>query len=143
MSNFETVSAITDNILGILKATGINFTRKDFDDRKAVPASLMPLGAVFYTGERFESAHGQRPLYAEAEYNIRVLINGRDAEEIIRELQKWAHTVKEALTVDALNTGDLASTKLVCRVTVARVDSENRDDRSALSLRLLVRYREA
>ncbi len=142
MSNFETVRAITDNIHGILKTTGINFTRKAFDDREAVPASLLPLGAVFYSGERFESSYGQRPLYAEAEYNIRVIINGRDAEDLIRELQKWAHTVKEALTVDALNAGDLASTKLVSRVTVARVDSENRKDRSSLSLRTVVRYRE-
>ena len=142
MSNFDTVSVITDNIHGVLKTTGINFTQKVFDDLEAVPASLLPLGAVYYSGERFESAYGQRPLYAEAEYNIRVLVSGRDEVGLIRELQRWAHTVKEALTVDALNTGSLAVSKPVSRVTVARVDSENHRAVSSLGLRLAVRYRE-
>ena len=142
MSNFDTVNAITGNIHGILKTTGINFTQKVFDDREVVPASLLPLGEVYYAGERFESAYGQRPLYAEAEYNIRVLVSGRDPEDLVREIQRWAHTVKEALTVDALNTGPLAQAKPVSRVTVARADSENNRAVSSLSLRLVVRYRE-
>ncbi|MBI5586815.1 MAG: hypothetical protein HY889_00435 [Deltaproteobacteria bacterium] len=142
MSNFDTVRAITDNILGALKTIGINFTRKAFDDDKTVPASLLPLGVVFYAGERFENTCGQRPCYAEAEYNIKVIINARDPEDQVRELQKRAHSIRELLTVGALNVNELAATKLVSRVSVARIDSENHKDRSSLSLRVVVRYRE-
>lgn len=143
MSNLDTVMSITDNIRSALRALGINSVPRAFDDEKSVPASLLPMGSVFYTGERFESVQGQRPSYAEAEYNIKVLVALMSPQDLVPELQRWAHGIREALTVNALNTGGLSESKLVSRVSVTRVDSENRKDRSSLSLKALVRYREA
>lgn len=143
MSNFETVSAITDNIQSVLKSQGINFTRNAFDDRKAVPASVLPLGRIFYAGESFEHSHGQKPLYAEVEYSIRVLLAEKDPEAMVREQQRWAHRVRGALTVDALNTGELAASRYVSRVAVAGVEADNSRSTSSLVLRAVVRYRES
>ena len=142
MGNFDTVTAITDNIQRALEAEGINFSRAVYEDERTVPASLIPLGRIFYAGETFEYSHGQRPKYAEAEFAVRVILNERDPVDRVRSQQKWAHGIREALTVAALNTGDLSSTRLVSRVTTARVDAQTRGSTSAVVCRTLVRYRE-
>ncbi|MFQ5736736.1 MAG: hypothetical protein ACE5GY_07720 [Thermodesulfobacteriota bacterium] len=143
MSNFDTVRTITDNIEAVLKRLGIHFSRKAFDDRKATPSSLLPLGRIFYSSESFESSHGQRPVYAEVEYSIGVMLAEKDPWETIREQQRWAHAIRGALTVEALNTGELAASMYVSRVTIAGVDAKNDRNRSSLTLRAIVRYRES
>ncbi|MDP2689430.1 MAG: hypothetical protein Q8P48_04890 [Deltaproteobacteria bacterium] len=143
MSNFDTVSAITENIQAILNREGVFFSRKSFDDRKSIPASLFPLGRIFYAGESFEYSHGQKPLYAEVEYTIRVELSEKDPYEMMREQQRWAHCIRGALTVDALNTGELAASKHVSRVVVAGVEADNGRNASSLILRTIVRYRES
>lgn len=142
MSNYDTVRAITDNIQSVLAKEGIHFTKKAFDDEKAIPAGLLPLGRIFYTGEFFENGYGQRPLYAEAEFTIKVALAAGDPEDLVREQQKWAHKIRGALTVDALNAGDLAATRYVSRVTISRAVSENKKNVSHLACKTAVRYRE-
>lgn len=142
MSNFDTVSAITDNLQDALKKQGIHFSRSGFDDPGSVPAASLPLGRIFYSGERFEYAHGQRPMYAEAEYSVRVLLSEKDPADMMREQQRWTHRVREAMTIEALNTGALAASRPVSRVTVpaARVESDRHT--ASLVLQTVVRYRE-
>ena len=141
MGNFETVRAITDNIRDVLKAEGMHFPRTNQEDEKNIPASLIPLGAVSYTGEAFEYTHGQRPGYMEAGFAVKVLLNERDPVVMTRQQQTWIHRIREALTVDALNTGYLASNKLVSRVTTDSVDVEDKAGKAVLTCRLRVRYR--
>lgn len=142
MSNFATVSAITDNLQSVLKGQGIHFSKNAFDDPKSISAGSLPMGRIFYAGETFEYAHGQRPLYGEVEYSVRVLLSEKDPDEMMREQQRWTHTVREALTIDALNSGDLAASRPVSRVTVAGVRAENDRHTASLVLRTIVRYRE-
>ena len=142
MSNFDTVSAITDNLQEALKKQGIHFSKSGFDDPGSIPASLLPLGRIFYAGESFEYAHGQRPSYAEVEYSVRVLLAEKDPAEMMREQQRWTHRVRDAMTIDALNTGELAIGRPVSRVMVAGVSVVNDRHTASLVLRTVVRYRE-
>ena len=142
MSNFDTVSVITDNLQEALKKQGSHFSRSGFDDPRSIPASLLPLGRLFYTGENFEYAHGQRPMYGEIEYSVRVLLAEKDPADMMREQQKWTHRVRDAMTIEALNTGELAATRPVSKVMVAGVRADNDRHTASLVLRTVVRYRE-
>lgn len=142
MSNFDTIDAITDNLQGVLKKLGVNFARETFEDLNAIPASLLPHGQIFYEREDFEYAHGQKPEYANALFRLRVIIAGQDARLLIREQQKWVHLIREALTVNALNIGGLATSKLINMVSTENVEIENMTAKAALNYRVAVRYRE-
>jgi len=143
LGNYETVKAITDNIRTVLKAEGINFSHTPYDDGKNIPASLMPLGTVNYTGETFEYTHGQRPGYSEADFEIKVVVSERDQVVMTREQQRWVHAIRSVLTVDALNNGGLQDSLYVSRVVSRSVTVEKREYISTITYGLTVRYREA
>ncbi|VAW37808.1 hypothetical protein MNBD_DELTA02-729 [hydrothermal vent metagenome] len=145
MSNFDTVAAITDNIQGVLETLGIKFSQKAIEDTKDVPASLLPYGEIFYTGESFEETSGERPGYVEATFTLVVILRERFARDLIRAEQDWVHRIRGALGVDALNIGDLASSKLVSRVRSGSVGMDKGSGKSGLgilSYQVKVRYRE-
>lgn len=144
MSNYNTIQAITKNLEGVLSGLGIKFSPKTFDDAKSIPASLIPLGEIFYNGESFESIYGERPSYIEAEYNLRVTLSERDSVNMMRSQQKWVHLIRGGLTVNALNIGDLASSKLISRVKTEAADAANDNGNgiAVINYRVSVRYRE-
>lgn len=140
--NFATIKSITDNVRSVLQAQGIKFSRSTFEDEKNIPASLLPLGGIYYRGEDFQYTHGQRPGYAEADFLVKVVLQDRDSAGLIRSTQKWMHSVRDALTVNAINIGDLAVSKPASLVTVERVDVENKGDMAVLGFKVKIRYRE-
>ncbi|VAV82536.1 hypothetical protein MNBD_DELTA01-1632 [hydrothermal vent metagenome] len=145
MSNFDTIKAITENIQGVLEGLGIKFSQKAFEDSKDVPASLLPYGEVFYTGESFEETSGERPSYVEADFTLVVILRERFARDLVRAEQDWVHRIRGALGVDALNIGGLAVSKLVSRVTSGSVGMDKGSGKSGLgilSYQAKVRYRE-
>jgi hypothetical protein len=143
MTNFSTIKSITDNLQTVLKGLGINFTCEMLKDGQSVSVSLLPLGQIFYDSETFEYTHGEKPEYIEVAYNIRILLQERNATDTIREQQRWVHTIRDALTVSALNIGDLASSKLVSKVTTEDVSIDNTlDSITAVDYTVLIRYRE-
>lgn len=145
MSNFETVRSITDNIQSVMEGLGIKFSRKVFEDSKDIPASCLPYGEIFYTGESFEETSGERPSYAEADFTMVVIMREREARDLVRAEQDWVHRIRGALTVGALNVGELASSKLVSRLTSSNVGMDKGNGKSGLgilSYQAKVRYRE-
>lgn len=142
MGNADTVKAITDNIRSVLKSTGIHFSPNIYEDDKNVPASLIPYGRIFYLGEEFEYTHGQRAGYAEAGFTIRVLLKERDHGSMLSAQQMWVHKIRESLTVGSVNTGALAGSRCVTRVTARRVGVENGVYLSRLIYTIALRYRE-
>lgn len=144
MGNLETVKAVTDNLETVLRAQGVQFTRKTFEADNNIPASLLPLGEIRYQGEAFENTHGERMGYAEAEFSLRVVIAERDAVDMMRAQQKWAHSIRGALTVAALNIGALSASKLVSRVVAnsVEVDNSRTDGVAVLGYGVSIRYRE-
>ena len=141
--NFATIKSITDNVQDVLEGQGLKFSRSTFGDEKNIPASLLPFGEIYYTGEDFQYNHGQRSGYAQASFLLKVFLRDRDSAGLIRSTQKWAHSVREAVTVNAFNVGDLAASKLVSLVTVERVGVENKGDMAVLGFKVKVRYRES
>lgn len=142
MSNFDTISAITDNIETVLKNLGINFTREVYDNVDSVPASILPHGRIFYVSESFEYPYGQKPAYADAVFRATIILMNRDALGMIRDQQKWAHNIREAITVNALNVGSLSTTKYVSLASITSIDIDNTADKSALDITIQIRYRE-
>lgn len=143
MSNFDTIRAVTENMEEVLRKEGICFSLKTYEDERGAPASRLPLGRIHYAGESFQNAYGERPLYAEAEFVIKIVIGERDPADLIREQQRWAHKVRGALFAEALNINGLAASKYVNRVMIQRIDAENRKETSAIVCRASVRYRES
>ena len=142
MSNFDTAKAIIENIKEVLRAQGINFTEATFGDTDDIPASLIPYGRIFYEREIFEYTHGQKPLYAETEFRINVILRDTNQEVLIRDQQEWVHKIRDSVTINALNINDLASSLLVSRVTSDNVEMENFLDVVFIDYRMLIRYRE-
>ncbi|WKZ33675.1 MAG: hypothetical protein QY316_04540 [Thermodesulfobacteriota bacterium] len=141
MTGYETVAALTDNIEAILRALGINFARKSFEHQEGIPAGLLPLGEIFYTGESFGQGLGQGPMYAEAGFVIRVTMPQGEPSVLIREEQKIIHMIRGALTVDALNTNALSDSKSVSWVRIEKGEVNGRSSRPEVSVRASVRYR--
>lgn len=143
MGNFNTIDSITDNLEAVLKTLGACFSTEAHDDLSAIPAGLLPLGQVFYEGEGFEYVHGQKSSYASAEFLIRVILSDRDPRLLTREEQKWVHLIRDGLTVDALNIGALAASKLISMVatTDVRVNHGN-PAYGVVSYKVSIRYRE-
>lgn len=140
--NFATIRSITDNVQSVLQGQGIKFSCSTFENEKNIPASLLPLGGIYYRGEDFQYTHGQRPGYAEADFFVKVVLQERDSAGLIRSTQKWMHSVRDALTVNALNIGELAVSKPASLVAVEHVDVENKGDMAVLGFKVKIRYRE-
>ncbi|MFZ3073278.1 MAG: hypothetical protein WA162_08545 [Thermodesulfobacteriota bacterium] len=140
--NFAAIKSITDNVQSVLQGQGIKFSRSTFEDEKNIPTSLLPLGEIYYIGEDFQYTRGQRAGYAEANFLVKVVLQDRDSAGMIRSTQKWVHSMRDALIVNAFNIGDLAVSKLVSLVTVERVDIENKGDVAVLGFKVKIRYRE-
>lgn len=143
MSNFDTIKSITDNLQSLLKGLGLNFSREIHEDELKIPAGSIPSGQIFYQSETFEDAFNLRPEYIEASFRLRIVLRERNPIDMMREQQKWTHTTKDALTVNALNIGDLITSKLVSLVATERAESETLSaDMGAVNIEVIVRYRE-
>lgn len=142
MSNFDTIKSISDNLQSVLKGVGLHFSREAYED-EAIPASILPHGQIFYRRERFEDSFNLRPEYIDASFTVRVVFSERDPADIMMGMQKWAHAVRDALTVNALNIGNLASSKLVSLVTVEAAEGELiKGTLAATVIECTIRYRE-
>lgn len=138
--SFENIKTITENMRAALESLGLKFAVGAVDKDKAA-ASMLPAGRISYEGESFEPTHGERPGYSEAEFGITVEIRGGDPAEAVAEEQRWAHAVRGALTVDALNAGGLAATKRVSRVRVPKASVASGKESVSVIIKALVRYR--
>ena len=143
MGNADTIKSLTDNMQTVLQAQGIKFARKNLENIKDIPSSLLPYGAILDKGIEFEYTHGQRAGYAEQNFLIWVVDRERNDKVNMRQIQEWLQKIRGALTVNALNIGDLVTSKLVSRVTTVDTDTEHREDGlSVLNYLVSVRYRE-
>lgn len=141
MSNFATIKSITDNLQTVLRAKGIKFERRI--DEENIKATHLPAGQIFYRGEEFEYVHGMKPKTVEASFSIKVIDRIREPKNLIEFTQEWIHNVREAINVNALNIGDLASSKLVSRADTELIDVEYPvADMMTINATAIVRYRE-
>jgi hypothetical protein len=141
VANSDTVNSIETNLRKVIKAGGINVSDSTFD--KDTPRSKMPIAEINYEGELMGYNHGQKPLYNGIQFRIRILIDARDERAKKREFIRILHLIRDNVTINALNIGDLASSKLVSKVTTEDTDSTLSDENiGILEYDLQVRYRE-
>jgi hypothetical protein len=140
MSNTETVQAIITNIETILTNSTLAFKLEDMSDDEKL--KTIDLAKVIYTGEEFEESYGERNLYNEIEFLIVVQYTDpnpaarRDKNAVI------VHKIRDNITIDALNVGFLASTKLVSRVEHVEAKTGIDQTTNTINYILKVRYRE-
>ena len=140
MSDFLTVKYLTTNLEVILSTT-LNWKLEDGSSERTPETNF--LCQLLFTGIEYEETYGQRPSYAEANFDIKVKTvkktpsNSRDGEqEIITSL-------RDAITIDLLNVNNLAVSKLVSRVTHRTpLVSEHENNMSEITYRVSLRYRE-
>ncbi len=144
-SDFPTLKSIRDNALTILKNQGINFTIETFDNIENIEASILPHGQLRYDRVDYENTHGQRGSYGEILFFTRVVYKNSSKRVAQDNQMEWTDLIRKALTVDALNSGDLAVSKLVSLVTTVNIEVDNTDSggRTALEYEMSIRYRES
>jgi len=144
MSNFDTITYITDNLQSVCKGLGIIFSREYDDDVSKAPAGMLPLGQIFYDSEAFENIYNERATYAEATFRLRVIFKIIDGRDLIRKQQKWTHLIRDAMTVPVLNIDNLAVSKLISRVQTTGSEAESiTTTLGAVTLTVIIRYRES
>lgn len=139
MANSDTVKAITANLKSIIE--GLGFKVEDLSIDPAMVST--PVCVILYEGEDFEYGHGQKPLYSEIRYLLKVMLNDPRPGTSRDKYAEHVHAIREAVTVNALNTGALAASKLVSLVNTAEVTVTYEPPVSTIDYRLNVRYREA
>ena len=140
---YETLAAITENMERALKAEGLNVVRKTLDLRGSLPAGMMPLAQVCFTGESFEDTFGERPSRTEAAFSLKIIIPERPDSQEAREEQMWAHRARGALSEEALNAGALAASKPVLKVILHGFEVESGGGFSRITMEVKARYRES
>jgi hypothetical protein len=141
MSNFETVKSITDNLQTICQGLGIKFSRKTFEEPKNVPAALIPLGEIYYNGQVRQHNHGQGPQYIVINFSLKVVLKERDLQVMMRKQQEWINKLDDAITIQALNIGALASSQLVSWVSIEEEETDDDIDQSKVNLSVDIRFR--
>lgn len=139
MANSDTVKAITANLKGILE--GLGFKIEDLSIDPTMTSS--PVCVILYESEDFEYGHGQKPLYNEIRYLLKVMLSDPKPGTSRDKYAQYVHAIREAVTINALNTGDIAASKLVSLVNTADVTVIYEPPVSTIDYRLNVRYREA
>ncbi len=144
MSNYETITAITDNLEAVLKGLGVNFTRTVYEDMASIPTSLLPLGEIIYNRESFEHPSGMKSGYCEAGFRLKVTLKENNPRDMQLAQMYWIHKIRDRITVNALNIGSLASSKLVSTIITesARPENVHYEAVAAIIYEIKIRYRE-
>lgn len=139
MSNADTIKSIEDNLSALIIAQGFNLEDSSTDKT----LETKPLCALRYLGEDFGAGHGERPLYNEIRYSLKVGFNDKAPASSRDKIADWMHKFRQAVTVASLNVGALAASKLVSWVNHEGYDvTDYKSPITELDYRLRVRYRE-
>ena len=138
MASSDTIKAITANLTAILD--GLGFKIEDLSTDPSMSSS--PVCVVLHNGEDFGAGHGERPLYNEIRYSLEVRFSDKYPTTSRDKIAEWAHKIRDAVKVAALNTGSLAASKLVSWVDHEGYEVEYAPPVTQIEYRLRVRYRE-
>lgn len=140
VTNTTNVQAIITNLETIVGTTlgfKLEYNIKDDPDVDTTPGAI-----ILYLGEVFEESFGEKPLYNEIAFLILIKFT-EDTPGLIRDKAvTYIHKLREGITIDLLNVGDLAATKIVSRVTHEGADLDNEQPVNQIDYSLSIRYRE-
>ena len=136
--NAATVNSITDNIVAIIEALPKYLFESDSIDQKINTWVKLNIG-----GDTEDENHGEGPLYIEQRYQLlaqRQIENKNDFRTKSAQI-KW--DLKEAITVTALNIGDLEASKLISLVELSSsVNDYDSSEGLIVDIDLMVRFRD-
>jgi len=149
MNNIDIIKAVTENLKSIFKGEGIDLSEKVFKSshnlpKGAKPPGSRPLGRLDYKGEAFEYGYGARAYYANARFGLSLFLRDSNEKNLTRLTQEWVHKIREALTVNGVNVGSLASIKPVTRAEIDKVQviSDGKEQSVEVRFDVFIRYRE-
>jgi hypothetical protein len=145
MGNTDTVKAIITNIETILSGAPHSLQKINIPGgvTETLPSfTANPVYYVLYDGEAPEYEYGQKPGYVESSFVVALIWLSGSVSAARDKSIEWFHAVRSALTVNALNAGTLATSKLVSRVTVEKPDVDMQPAETKIFYRTTVRYRE-
>ena len=142
MTGGEIIRAVTENMERVLTGLGVRFEARAAGEAEAALQGAPPAGVVEYRGENFERSYGLRPTYVEVLFEVKVFLRGH-RRELVGSLQRWIHDIREALTVNNLNSGALAADKPVSLVDVDEGRVAVRGELATVSASVRLRYRES
>lgn len=141
MANLDTVQSITKNLETVIKQSGLDTSLQTTDIDQ--PASDLRICEIHYDGENFFEDFRQKPRWNEMRFRLRIIIKDTSPSVRVRSMQESIHFIRDNVTVNALNIGDLVSSKLVSLVTSSEPDTtESIDDLGIVEYNFLIRYRE-
>ena len=138
MSNLDTIKAITTNLKAIISTT-LAWSREDLSADPHAEETLQ--AKLIYREERPKHNFGEAPGYIEAFFVVEILTNKTTPDDIRDSLQAGVHGLIDAVTINALNVGDLAASKLVSWVEHAGSDAEQEVPLSTIRHPITIRYR--
>ena len=144
MANADTIKAIITNMETILTAIPLRKLDMFGGPSESLPDyTSAPVYYILYDGETPEYNHGQKPGYIEPDLKIILKWQSMSISEARNKTIEWFHTLRNALTINALNVTDLAASKLISRVTVGRPELDVQPAELLLTYTTTIRYREA
>lgn len=136
--NAATVNSITDNLVAIIMALPKYLFESDAIDPKINAWVQLNIG-----GDTEDENHGEGPMYIEQRYQLlaqREITDKNDHRTKSAQI-KW--DLKEAITVAALNVGDLETSRLVSLIELgSSVNDYNSSEGLIVDIDLMVRFRD-
>jgi len=130
MADKDTANAITTNIETIVTGLGYN-----------VRSATEPRALVKEENFEHDRNFGESPLYAEQDYSVTITKQVKDKDLESSEYTTIKFAVAEAISIDGLNIGDLASSKLVADVTPPKANKNYDEQLLTVYITFTVRYR--
>lgn len=132
-----------ENIKSIVGSLGaFSDMREVVKNANGGPSIGGPQFTVAYSGTDFENNYGERPNYDNSTFVVRIKYLDANMRGLHETIIKSIHLVKQAMTIDALNVGDLTTSKLVRRVSVGKATMTSEPPSVIVSIEVTVRYRE-
>ena len=136
--NAATVKSINDNLMAILDGFDLYKFEKDSVDPKINTWVQLNVGA-----DTEDENHGEGPMYIEQRFEIVAhrQIEDKSDHRIKGAEIKW--DIKEAITVEVLNVGDLEESNLISRIEMdSSVNDYNSSEGLVVTVDLVVRFRD-
>jgi len=139
-TNAQNVQYIIENlelIVGTTLGFNLEYEIKDDPEVETTAAAI-----ILYEGEIFEESFGEKPLYNEISFIIRVKYRRSDPTQIRDKGADYVHLLREGITIDLLNVGALSASQIVSRVSHDGADLSINLPIIELDYSISVRYRE-
>ena len=136
-TNVQAIITNLETIVGTTLGFKLEYNCKDDPDVDTTPGAV-----ILYLGETFVENFGEKPLYNEISFLILIKFTEENPGSIRDKAITHVHKLREGITIDALNVGDLSASKIVSWVDHEGAEVDNEQPVNQIDYHLSVRYRE-